>query len=142
MGIAFTCFVEMSLPDRKDIFEDWIRSKSGRKENELAQLSHAFRGSCLRSLPEFLEETRTYGAKQLVGPDQINAGIAPTTVNVVNFAKQLCEFPETVEGFLETLGDGNWLPGGSAGQNKVAGLTAKDGELLLIPKYLGEYSFN
>lgn len=58
VGIAFTCFVEMNEPQRVDVFEDWIRSKAGRKDNELAQLSHAFKGSCLRSLPEFLEECR------------------------------------------------------------------------------------
>lgn len=82
VGIAFTCYGELTAPSRVDTFEDWIRSKSGTKENVLNQLSHAFRGSCLRSLPEFLEETKAYGTKTLNPQEQMNARISPTSINV------------------------------------------------------------
>lgn len=72
----------MTLPNRIDTFEDWIRSKSGRKENELSQLCHAFKASCLRALPEFLEETRKFGIKVLTPQEQINAAINPAIINV------------------------------------------------------------
>lgn len=82
VGIAFTCYGELTAPSRVDTFEDWIRSKSGTKENVLSQLSHAFRGSCLRSLPEFLEETKAFGTKTLNPQEQTNARISPVSINV------------------------------------------------------------
>lgn len=39
-------------------FEQEIRHKAGRKENELGDLLHALRATCLTSLPEFLEEVK------------------------------------------------------------------------------------
>ena len=162
VGVAFTCYVELTAPSRIDTFEDWIRSKSGRKDNELNQMSHAFKGSCLRSLPEFLEETKAYGTKTLSGQEQTNATTSPTTINVgrlactssylnkaerslllfpqvVNFAKQLCEFPDTVEQFLQTLGEGKWMPAGlapSRGGGTVVASSSAD--FVLMAKYLGE----
>lgn len=142
VGIAYTCYTEMTLPNRIDTFEDWIRNKSSRKENELAQLCHAFKATCLRALPEFIEETKRFGAKQLTTPqEQTNAGISPVTVNVVNFAKQVCDFPDTVESFLQTLGEGNWLPGAGVPGQKRGGAAAghaDGGEFALLSKYLGE----
>lgn len=54
--IAFASFTE--LEERLPEFEEWIRVRGHRKDNELGELLHAFRGSCLRSLPEFLDETK------------------------------------------------------------------------------------
>ena len=83
VGLAYTCYTELTLSQRIDNFEDWIRSKGSRKENELAQLSHAFKATCLRALPEYIEETKKFGQKVLSTPqDQTNAGISPTTINV------------------------------------------------------------
>lgn len=82
VGIAYTCYTELTLPNRIDSFEDWIRSKGGRKENELISLSHAFKASCLSSLPEFIEETRKFGIKTLTPQDQTNAGISSVGINV------------------------------------------------------------
>lgn len=40
-------------------FEEWVRVKGNkRKENELGELSHAFRGTCLTSLPAVIEDTK------------------------------------------------------------------------------------
>lgn len=82
VGIAYTCYTELTLPNRIDNFEDWIRIKGNRKENELISLSHAFKASCLRCLPEFIEETRKFGLRSLTPQDQINAGISPISINV------------------------------------------------------------
>lgn len=60
------------------------------------------------------------------------------TLQVVNFAKQVCDFPDTVESFLQTLGDGNWLPGAAPGAKRGGGnLSADGGEFALLSKYLG-----
>ena len=56
VSIAFSTFAE--LQERVSEFEEWIRNKGGRKDNELGELLHAFRGSCLRSLPEFIDDTK------------------------------------------------------------------------------------
>lgn len=56
VSVAFQCFAD--LQSNTEVFEDWVRSKASRKDNELGELLHAFRGSCLRSLPEFIEETK------------------------------------------------------------------------------------
>lgn len=54
--LAFASFSE--LQERSQEFEEWVRAKGGRKDNELGELLHAFRGSCLTSLPEFIEDTK------------------------------------------------------------------------------------
>lgn len=88
VGLAYTCYTELTLPSRIENFEDWIRNKSARKENELAQLTHAFRATCLRALPDYIEETKKFGLKTLSTPqEQSNAGISPMTVNVSAMGK-------------------------------------------------------
>lgn len=84
---------------------------------------------------------QAFGSKAPAGPELTNAGISPITVNVVNFTKQLCEFPDTVDMFLATLGDGNWLPGGpAAGKSMPAAnkINLETGGPVLLPKYLSE----
>jgi exocyst complex protein 7 len=54
--VAFQSFA--ALEARKMQFEQEIRHKAGRKENELGDLLHALRATCLTSLPEFLEEVK------------------------------------------------------------------------------------
>lgn len=54
--IAFSSFTE--LGERGAEFEEWIRAKAARKDNEVGELLHAFRGSCLTSLPEFIDDTK------------------------------------------------------------------------------------
>lgn len=56
VSIAFSTYTE--LQDRIPEYEECIRIKSGRKENELGELIHAFRGTCLSSLPEFIDDTK------------------------------------------------------------------------------------
>lgn len=55
-AIAFHLFGE--LQERQPEFDEWFRSKCSRKENELGDLAHAFRGTCLTSLPEKVQEIR------------------------------------------------------------------------------------
>jgi hypothetical protein len=59
---------------------------------------------------------------------------------VVNFAKQVCDFPDAVESFLQTLGDGNWLPGGGTPGNKRTVTNPDAGEFAMLSKYLGTFS--
>lgn len=129
----------MTEPSRLDVFEDWVRVKASRKDNELLQLSHAFKGSCMRSLPEVMEDARGFGNKQLLPHEMTQSSVNPVTVTVVNFAKQIAEFPDVVESFLHALGDGKWLPIGVA--SKAGPLNPRDletGALTLVPRYLSE----
>ncbi|KEI37449.1 uncharacterized protein L969DRAFT_89995 [Mixia osmundae IAM 14324] len=128
VAVAFEVYA--ALKTREDRFEELIRSKSGRRENELVDLAHAFRGSCLRSLPEFLEETRAWGIKQLTPTESMSAAIATMTVSVINFLRQLSLYQDAAEGFLQTLGDGNWTfgasrPGPTATRSKGQSLLSK-----------------
>lgn len=55
--LAFVTFQE--IQEHMDGFEEWVRVKGNkRKENELGELSHAFRGTCLTSLPAVIEDTK------------------------------------------------------------------------------------
>lgn len=94
VSLAFSSFAE--LQDRVPEFEEWVRSKGGRKDNELGELLHAFRGSCLRSLPEFIEDTKVnrslvqtrahltqaWGSKAPTSADLTVVGVHVMTVNV------------------------------------------------------------
>jgi exocyst complex component 7 len=56
ISIAFETFSDLS--SRQDAFDELVRTKGGRKENELGEALHAFRGSCLRGLGEFIEDVK------------------------------------------------------------------------------------
>ncbi|GAA5914658.1 hypothetical protein JCM6882_003594 [Rhodosporidiobolus microsporus] len=129
--LAFASFVELS--ERNGEFEEWVRAKAGRKENEVGELTHAFRGTCMTSLPGILEETKTWGAKPPPANEATAAGVHPMTVSVVNFMRQLSDNQPTVEAFLAVLGAGNW--GGPSKNSAVAsagagGAAAEEGGLL------------
>jgi len=65
------------------VFDEWVRQKASRKENELGDLLHAFRGSCLRSLPEMIDEVKNWGSRALSqGEVGSGGGIADMTRNV------------------------------------------------------------
>ncbi|GAA5957033.1 hypothetical protein JCM21900_001761 [Sporobolomyces salmonicolor] len=125
--IAFVCYTE--LQDRAGEFEEWARAKAARKENELGELTHAFRGTCLTSLPGILEDTKLFGTKAPTGAEATSAGVSSTTIAVVNFMRQLADNQPTVETFLTVLGPGNW--GGPKSSS-----TGKDDGDDLLPRYL------
>lgn len=102
--IAFGSFTE--LQERSGEFEEWVRTKANRKDNELGELLHALRGTCLTSLPGFIDDTRTWGTKQSAASE--GAGVNAVTVNVVSFMRQLSDNQATVEALLAVLGAGNW----------------------------------
>lgn len=132
VSVAFEAFE--ALRDRTDLFDGEIRTKSGRKDNELGELVHAFRGSCLRSLPEFIEDTKSFGTKPPSAADAVNTAIADTTKNVVRFMKEICLFSKSAEEFLATLGDGNWtFPPSGAGRRTSGGEQPP-----LLERYLSE----
>lgn len=54
--IAFASFGE--LQERSQEFEEVVRKKSGRKENEVGDALHSFRGTCLSSLPGMIEDVK------------------------------------------------------------------------------------
>jgi hypothetical protein len=63
--LAFVTFQE--IQEHMDGFEEWVRVKGNkRKENELGELSHAFRGTCLTSLPAVIEDTKVSQESSLV----------------------------------------------------------------------------
>ncbi|BGP48838.1 exocyst complex component exo70 [Rhodotorula kratochvilovae] len=104
--LAFATYTELS--ERGGEFEEWVRVKAGRKENEVGDLTHAFRGTCMTSLPGILEETKAWGARVPAGVDTVSAAVQPMTINVVNFMRQLADNQPTAESFLSVLGAGNW----------------------------------
>ncbi|POY75704.1 hypothetical protein BMF94_1327 [Rhodotorula taiwanensis] len=128
--LAFTTFQE--LQERQDEFEEWVRAKAKRKENELGELSHAFRGTCLTSLPAVIEDTKAWGNRGLVGADALFSGLHAVTINVVNFMRQLADNPPLAESFLAVLGNGNW----GAPARKIVTNTTDDA--VLLPVYLDD----
>ncbi|GAA5851675.1 hypothetical protein JCM8547_001171 [Rhodosporidiobolus lusitaniae] len=138
--LAFASFVELS--ERAGEFEQWVRAKAGRKENEQGELTHAFRGTCLTSLPGILEETKVWGTKPPPANETSVAGVHPVTVSVVNFMRQLADNQPTVETFLGVLGPGNW---GGPSKNSAVGAAAgggggkgEEGEGGLVGRYLND----
>ncbi|TNY20814.1 exocyst complex component, exo70 subunit [Rhodotorula diobovata] len=127
--LALATYTELS--ERGQEFEEWVRVRARRKENEVGDLTHAFRGTCMTSLPGIIEETKSWGTRPPAGPDAASAAVQPVTINVVNFMRQLADNQPTAESFLGVLGAGNW-----GGPSKGG---AKDGdEGGLLPRYLND----
>ncbi|GAA5966551.1 hypothetical protein JCM8115_006864 [Rhodotorula mucilaginosa] len=129
--LAFVTFQE--IQEHMDGFEEWVRVKGNkRKENELGELSHAFRGTCLTSLPAVIEDTKAWGNKTLVGTEALFSGLHTVTINVVSFMRQLADNPPQAETFLAVLGNGNW---GGPPRRTIAN---EDDEVALLPLYLAD----
>ncbi|GAA5981638.1 hypothetical protein JCM11641_003926 [Rhodosporidiobolus odoratus] len=128
--LAFASFVELS--ERATEFEEWVRGKGGRKENELGEMVHAFRGTCLTSLQEVLEEVKAWGAKPPSVSEGTAAGVHALTVSAVNFMRQISDAVPTVETFLNVLG-GNW-----GGPSRAAGGAGNEGEGGIVGRYLND----
>ncbi|GAA6058929.1 hypothetical protein JCM10212_002881 [Sporobolomyces blumeae] len=129
--IAFSSFTE--LQERATEYEDVVRARAARKENEVGDALHSFRGTCLSSLPGMIEDVKSFGTKAPTGTEIASAAVSPVTINVVNFARQLADNQPVVETFLAVLGPGNW-----GGPKSSAGSAAKDDENGLLPRYLSD----
>ncbi|GAA6008793.1 hypothetical protein JCM10207_001726 [Rhodosporidiobolus poonsookiae] len=129
--LALASFVELS--ERQGEFEEWVRGKAGRKENEVGELMHSYRGTCLTALAGVIEETKTWGTKPPPATEATSAGVHALTVSAVTFMRQLADHQPTAETFLATLGAGNW--GGPSRNSAVAGGESEGG---LVGRYLND----
>jgi exocyst complex component 7 len=81
--LAFSTYTELSFLQGR--WDETMRQRPGRKQNELAEGLHSMRAICLRSFPELVADIKTAGQLQ-VGtsgkPVEIGFGIAPITASV------------------------------------------------------------
>lgn len=136
IGVAFETYATIS--DRMGRFDEEVRRPAGRKENELGDLLHAFKGSCLRSLPEFIADTKSFGEKQPVGSETSNTMTSEMTVVVVEYLKMLCKHADMVESFLVMLGDGKWIFGANTIPKQPPNASLSNEESPLLVKYLDD----
>ncbi|PLW50127.1 hypothetical protein PCASD_01797 [Puccinia coronata f. sp. avenae] len=136
IGVAFDTYA--AIADQMSRFDEEIRRPAGRKENELGDLLHSFKASCLRSLPEFIADTKTFGEKQPVGSEASNTMTSEMTIVVVEYLKTLCQHPDMVESLLVILGDGKWIFGASNKPKTSNGPGTPDDEAPLLIKYLDD----
>lgn len=54
--VAFQAFAQLDVLQSE--FDEWIRQKGGRAENELSEICQALRASCVRSIPEVYEDVK------------------------------------------------------------------------------------
>ncbi|KAG8925974.1 hypothetical protein FRC02_009287 [Tulasnella sp. 418] len=121
-NVFFAFGMYSALSDLQPRFDDVMRQRAGRKENDLSEALHALRGVCLRSFPEFIMRIKQVGnvpppnAKQ---PD-VGTGVSETTIATVEYFNQIPEVRDAVCSALATLGDGNWQMGGGGMGSKTA----------------------
>ncbi|KAG8956329.1 hypothetical protein FRC04_004409 [Tulasnella sp. 424] len=97
-----------ALGSLQPAWDDVMRSRAGRDENELADWNHTLRGVCLRSFPEFLLEIKQAGASIR---RELGTGVADISKQTVSYLNQIPDVQATVEQLLRMLGDGNWKMG-------------------------------
>ncbi|MBW0512160.1 hypothetical protein O181_051875 [Austropuccinia psidii MF-1] len=136
IGAAFDIYETIS--DQLSRFDQVVRRLSGRKENELGDLLHGFKGSCLRSLPEFIADAKTFGDKQPIGSEICNTMTSEMTIGVIDYLKMLCNHVEIVESFLTVLGDGNWIFGANSTTTRPSHYSDNPDHPHLLVKYLND----
>ncbi|KAA1085144.1 hypothetical protein PGTUg99_000540 [Puccinia graminis f. sp. tritici] len=136
IGVAFDTYA--AILEQLPRFDEEVRRPAGRKENELGDLLHAFKGSCLRSLPEFIADTKTFGKKQPVGSEASNTMTSEMTIVVVEYLKMLCQHPDMFETLLVILGDGKWIFGATNNPKTPSIAGASNDEAPLLIKYLDD----
>ncbi|KAH9954763.1 Cullin repeat-like-containing domain protein [Russula dissimulans] len=116
----------------QDRWDDLITRLADRKENELKEGSHALRGVCLRSFPEFLADLKLAG----IGRDgEIGTGCADFTITTTRYLEQLLDVRDAVGAALMLLGDGNWKMGDGIQVKANKGKPAPGSESILIEHY-------
>lgn len=69
-----------SLTALQPVWDDVMRKRTGRKENELSEIVHAVRGVCLRSFPEFIMEIKLAASPApSARPVELGTGTADVT---------------------------------------------------------------
>ncbi|KAH9441568.1 hypothetical protein MJO28_008484 [Puccinia striiformis f. sp. tritici] len=136
IGVAFDTYA--AITDQLSRFDEEVRRPAGRKENELGDLLHGFKGSCLRSLPEFIADTKTFGEKLPVGSEASNTMTSEMTIVVVEYLKMLCQHPDMVESLLVILGDGKWIFGAHSNPKTSVSHGTSNDEAPLLVKYLDD----
>jgi len=81
------------LTDLQPVWDDVIKYRSGKRENELADAIQSLRGLCLRSFPEFLLDIKMVGMPPAPGTKQVEVGtgIADITNAVCPGSFQFCQ---------------------------------------------------
>ncbi|KAG9021156.1 hypothetical protein FRB95_002731, partial [Tulasnella sp. JGI-2019a] len=119
-----------SLSALQPVWDDVMRKRTGRKENELSEIVHSIRGVCLRSFPEFIMEIKIAATPAVTARQvELGTGTADVTKMVIDYIYQIPDVQGTIASALHTLGDGNWNMGGGAAVNKKDH-EPKDQELL------------
>ncbi|KAG8902872.1 hypothetical protein FRB99_004000 [Tulasnella sp. 403] len=110
------------LGNLQPVWDDVMRQRTGRKENELSEAVHALRGVCLRSFPEFIMDIKQAGIPPPPNAKQIELGtaVADVTKMTVAFLNQIPDLQGTISAALRTLGDGNWKMGDGPSVGKMA----------------------
>lgn len=93
------------------VFEDLTKRHAGKKDNEVNELLHVVRGTCLRSFPEFIEELKVSSSRTQIVMD---GTVSELTISTLSYMRRMSEYAPTVEKLLKVLGDGNWKVGGDS----------------------------
>ena len=67
-----------SLSRQQSRWDDVMRERAGRKENELKDMLHSLRAVCLRSFPEFLADLKSVASR----PGDVGTSIADFVISV------------------------------------------------------------
>ena len=137
------------LSHLQSAWDDVLRQRAGRRENELGDVVNTLRALCLRSLPEFLLEIRQAGIPPppTAKPVELGTGVAdiskmvgscanpgmiltPYLLQAVKYLMQIPLAQNTTVVMLRTLGDGNWKMGEGNVVNKLAETESSDQDLL------------
>ncbi|KAI9460716.1 exocyst complex component exo70 subunit [Russula earlei] len=116
----------------QDRWDDLITRRADRKENELKEGSHALRGVCMRSFPEFLADLKLAG---LGRGGEIGTGCADFTITTTRYLEELLDVRDAVGATLMLLGDGNWKMGDGIQAKPNKGKRAPGSESVLIEHY-------
>ncbi|KAG8973500.1 hypothetical protein FRB90_009921 [Tulasnella sp. 427] len=116
-----------ALGSLQPAWDDVMRQRAGRDENELGDWTHALRGVCMRSFPEFLLEIKQAGASVR---RELGTGVADISKQTVGYLNQMPDVQITVEQLLRMLGDGNWKMGAGGMVTKASEEETSDHALL------------
>ncbi|KDQ18787.1 hypothetical protein BOTBODRAFT_153680 [Botryobasidium botryosum FD-172 SS1] len=118
-------------------WDDVMRQRAGRRDNELAEALHSMRGVCLRSFPEFLADVKLAEVLPLAPggkPIEIGTGVTDITNTVVDYLTQLPGVQDAVGATLLILGDGNWRMG-AGGASITKSAPGEDEEKVLVEHF-------
>ncbi|KAF8318713.1 hypothetical protein DL93DRAFT_2132943 [Clavulina sp. PMI_390] len=133
LQLAFSTYTELSALQGR--WDEVVRQRAGRKQNELADSLHSLRAICLRIFPEAIADIKMALNNPQAKAMETNTAVASVVISSVDLLEKLTPIQDAAIASLRVLGDGNWNMGDVSGNLRKVGESQETGDRELLEHF-------